>query len=152
MVKQDVKRNGRGQIVSYELNPVSYGEVLLSNTNFQNVEKYGRLSFEANVDFRIVEFANSDILIDPMVDLGFVPQPPPTETSRQSVRSPQPPPAGLSGAPSPGRTNLPGSGGSVGSGGLGGAPSPGPPTGPTGAPGGDGGGSGGPPGARAPRS
>lgn len=72
MVKQDVKRNGRGQIVSYELNPVSYGEVLLSNTNFQNVEKYGRLSFEANVDFRIVEFANSDILIDPMVDLGFV--------------------------------------------------------------------------------
>lgn len=97
MVKQDVKRNGRGQIVSYELNSVSYGEVLLSNTNFQNVEKYGRLSFEANVDFRIVEFSqnkfvlsgfnneidtpesgvstsiiNSDILIDPMVDLGFV--------------------------------------------------------------------------------
>lgn len=119
MVKQDVKRNGRGQIVSYELNPVLYDEVLLSNVNFQNVEKYNRLSFEQNVNFKIVEFANSDILIDPMVDLGFVLEGP-TETSRQSLRSPQPPPAGQSGTPSPGRTNLPGGG--PGSGGLGGSP------------------------------
>jgi hypothetical protein len=97
MAKRNVNRNGRGQIVSYELNSGSYGEVLLSNVDFQNVEKYNRLSFQANVDFKIVEFSqnkfvlsgfnnqtatpasavstniiNSDILIDPMIDLGFV--------------------------------------------------------------------------------
>jgi hypothetical protein len=78
MAKRNVNRNGRGQIVSYELNSGSYGEVLLSNVDFQNVEKYNRLSFQANVDFRIVEFnqnkfdTNSDILIDPMIDLNFI--------------------------------------------------------------------------------
>jgi hypothetical protein len=78
MAKRNVNRNSRGQIVSYELNSGSYGEVLLSNVDFQNVEKYNRLSFQANVDFRIVEFnqnkfdTNSDILIDPMIDLNFI--------------------------------------------------------------------------------
>jgi hypothetical protein len=72
MTKRNVNRNGRGQIVSYELDSELYGEVLLSNVNFQNFEKYNRLSFEENVNFKIVEFANSDILIDPAVDLGFV--------------------------------------------------------------------------------
>ena len=72
MTKRNVNRNGRGQIVSYELDSELYGEVLLSNVNFQNFEKYNRLSFEENVNFKIVEFANSDIFIDPAVDLGFV--------------------------------------------------------------------------------
>jgi hypothetical protein len=89
MVKKSVNRNGRGQIVSYELAPNEYGEVLLSTTNFQNVEKYEISSFRANVDSEIVEFnqnrfvlsdfavpaANAisfNISIDPVIDLGFI--------------------------------------------------------------------------------
>lgn len=89
MVKKSVNRNGRGQIVSYELASNEYGEVLLSTTNFQNVEKYEISSFRANVDSEIVEFnqnrfvlsdfavpaANAisfNISIDPMIDLGFI--------------------------------------------------------------------------------
>ena len=63
MGKRLTKRNGRGQIVSYEIEDTTsqtYGEVLLSNTNAQEFEKYNVVSFRANVDSNIVEFAENE--------------------------------------------------------------------------------------------
>lgn len=63
MGKRSTKRNGRGQIVSYEITDTksqTYGEVLLSNTNAQEFEKYNTISFRANVDSDIVEFAENE--------------------------------------------------------------------------------------------
>lgn len=64
MAKRETKRNGRGQIVSYEISKdvkdQSYGEVMLSNTNAQEFEKYNVTSFRANVDSDIVEFAENE--------------------------------------------------------------------------------------------
>ena len=63
MGKRSTKRNGRGQIVSYEIEDTksqTYGEVLLSNTNAQEFEKYNVVSFRANVDSDIVEFAENE--------------------------------------------------------------------------------------------
>lgn len=63
MGKRLIKRNGRGQIVSYEIEDTksqTYGEVLLSNTNSQEFEKYNVTSFRANVDSDIVEFAENE--------------------------------------------------------------------------------------------
>ena len=64
MGKREVKRNGRGQIVSYEIETGAkdraYGEVMLSNTNAQEFEKYNVASFRANVDSDIVEFAENE--------------------------------------------------------------------------------------------
>lgn len=63
MGKRLTKRNGRGQIVSYEIEDTTsqtYGEVLLSNTNSQEFEKYNVASFRANVDSDIVEFAENE--------------------------------------------------------------------------------------------
>lgn len=63
MGKRSTKRNGRGQIVSYEIEDTksqTYGEVLLSTTNEQKFEKYETNSFRANVDSNIVEFAENE--------------------------------------------------------------------------------------------
>lgn len=63
MGKRSTKRNGRGQIVSYEIEDTksqTYGEVLLSNTNAQEFEKYNVASFRANVDSDIVEFVENE--------------------------------------------------------------------------------------------
>ena len=49
--KIDVKRNGRGQIVSYGVeNTSTYSAVLLSDTNRQTLTKYSKSSFFDNVD------------------------------------------------------------------------------------------------------
>jgi len=60
MAKRDIKRNGRGQIVSYQTDPLSYGDVLLTNEDSQVVEKYNQLSFRDNVDSEITEFFNNN--------------------------------------------------------------------------------------------
>jgi len=64
MATRKVNRNGRGQIISYELsgydstnNKQTYGSVLLSNGGSQSVDKYDLASFRANVDSQITEFA-----------------------------------------------------------------------------------------------
>ena len=57
MAKRSIKRNGRGQIVSYETDGGNYGEVSLSSTNSQEIQKYNLTSFRNNVDSEIVEFA-----------------------------------------------------------------------------------------------
>ena len=55
--KIDVKRNGRGQIISYEVeNTATYSPILLSATNRQPLKKYGKASFLDNVDSEIKEF------------------------------------------------------------------------------------------------
>ena len=63
MSKRSTKRNGRGQIVSYEIEDTksqTYGEVLLSTTNTQEFKKYEISSFRENVDSNIVEFAENE--------------------------------------------------------------------------------------------
>lgn len=66
MATRSVKRNGRGQIVSYELSGYdstnetpTYGSVVLSNDNSQMVDKYNLVSFRANVDSQITEFVTN---------------------------------------------------------------------------------------------
>jgi hypothetical protein len=55
--KIDVKRNGRGQIISYEVeNTATYSPILLSDINRQPLKKYGKASFLDNVDSEIKEF------------------------------------------------------------------------------------------------
>jgi hypothetical protein len=61
--KIDVKRNGRGQIISYEVeNTATYSPILLSNVNRQLLKKYGKRSFLDNVDVEIKEFTQLEIL------------------------------------------------------------------------------------------
>lgn len=61
--KIDVKRNGRGQIISYEVeNTATYSPILLSNVNRQLLKKYGKRSFLDNVDVEIKEFTQVEIL------------------------------------------------------------------------------------------
>jgi len=61
--KIDVKRNGRGQIISYEVeNTATYSPILLSNVNRQLLKKYGKKSFLDNVDAEIKEFTQLEIL------------------------------------------------------------------------------------------
>ena len=58
MSVRKVKRNGRGQIVSYELesnSTQSYDSVVLSDTEFQEFEQFKAPSFKANVDSDIKE-------------------------------------------------------------------------------------------------
>jgi hypothetical protein len=59
--KIDVKRNGRGQIISYEVeNTATYSPILLSNVNRQLLKKYGKKSFLDNVDTEIKEFTEAE--------------------------------------------------------------------------------------------
>jgi hypothetical protein len=59
--KIDVKRNGRGQIISYEVeNTATYSPILLSNVNRQLLKKYGKRSFLDNVDAEIKEFTEEE--------------------------------------------------------------------------------------------
>ena len=61
--KIDVKRNGRGQIISYEVeNTATYSPILLSNVNRQLLKKYSKKSFLDNVDAELKEFTEVESL------------------------------------------------------------------------------------------
>ena len=66
--KREVKRNGRGQIVSYEIegvfdstnNSLQYGDVEIGVDNVM-VTKYIESSFNANVDINIAELQDPNL-------------------------------------------------------------------------------------------
>lgn len=67
MAKREIKRNGRGQIISYEIestnnsttSSLQYGEVILGTPGVGiAVEKYEVSSFSLNVDTRVMELGD----------------------------------------------------------------------------------------------
>jgi hypothetical protein len=63
--KIDVKRNGRGQIISYGVeNTATYSPILLSDTNRQPLTKYSKSSFFDNVDAEIKSITQRQDLED----------------------------------------------------------------------------------------
>lgn len=83
MAKREIKRNGRGQIISYEIestnnsttSSLQYGEVILGTPGAGiTVEKYEVNSFSLNVDTRVMEL--SDEILEsyippyPLITLG----------------------------------------------------------------------------------
>jgi hypothetical protein len=86
--KREVKRNGRGQIVSYEIegvfdstnNSLQYGDVEIGVDNVM-VTKYIESSFNANVDINIAELQDPNLanykIPNPSIVMGAQLQPPP---------------------------------------------------------------------------
>ena len=86
--KREVKRNGRGQIVSYEIegvfdstnNSLQYGDVEIGVDNVM-VTKYIESSFNANVDINIAELQDPNLANykapNPSIVMGAQLQPPP---------------------------------------------------------------------------
>ena len=85
--KREVKRNGRGQIVSYEIegvfdstnNSLQYGDVEIGVDNVM-VTKYIESSFNANVDINIAELQDPNLanykIPNPSIVMGAQLQPP----------------------------------------------------------------------------
>jgi len=88
--KREVKRNGRGQIVSYEIegvfdstnNSLQYGDVEIGVDNVM-VTKYIESSFNANVDINIAELQDPNLANykapNPSIVMGAQLQPPPAD-------------------------------------------------------------------------
>lgn len=86
MADREIKRNGRGQIISYEIlgaldsniDSDSYGKSLFENNvgirrANTTVSKYNLESLESNVDITLSdELLSEDKAANPAIDLGYV--------------------------------------------------------------------------------
>lgn len=83
MAERQIKRNGRGQIVSYEIAAINdptvstpeYGKFLLQGVGEEGtiIEKYSAGSFNEEINTNVsLELVTSDTLIDPQIVLNEI--------------------------------------------------------------------------------
>jgi len=83
MAERQIKRNGRGQIVSYEIEAINdptvstpeYGKFLLQGVGEEGtiIEKYSAGSFNEEINTNVsLELVTSDTLIDPQIVLNEI--------------------------------------------------------------------------------